>query len=140
MKPDYPSAEAYSAEAAIYPAMTVVDLRSEAAPVKEPYRNQVLFDINDGCMRLAVFEGEYRWHVHPASDELFLVVGGRLEIEFGDGRQVSLTEWQGIVVPAGMVHRTRAVGRTVNVTFEKQNAETVFVEPPGSTSSAQRPA
>jgi mannose-6-phosphate isomerase-like protein (cupin superfamily) len=132
--PDYPSAEAYSAEAALHPAMTVVDLRSEATKVSEPYRNQVLFDINDGCMRLAVFEGEYRWHCHPASDELFLVVGGKLEIEFGDGRRVSLTEWQGIVVPAGMVHRTRAVGRTVNVTFEKQNAETVFVDPPVAAS------
>ena len=139
MKPDHPGAEAYSAQTAIYPAMTVVDLRSEAALVTEPYKNQVLFDINDGCMRLSVFEGEYRWHCHPASDELFLVVGGKLEIEFGDGRQVGLAEWQGIVVPAGMVHRTRAVGRTVNVTFEKQNAETVFVDPPG-TASPQRPA
>jgi mannose-6-phosphate isomerase-like protein (cupin superfamily) len=140
VKPDHPSAEAYSTQAAVYPAMTVVDLRSEASLVTDAYKNQVLFDVNDGCMRLSVFEGEYRWHCHPTSDELFLVVGGRLEIEFEDGRQVALTEWQGIVVPAGKVHRTRAVGRTVNVTFEKQHAETVFVDPPGATSSPQRPA
>jgi len=133
MKLDYPSAEEYSAEAATYPAMTVVDVRSEASRVTGSYRNQVLFDINNACLRLAVFEGEYRWHLHPDSDELFLVVAGELQIEFGDGGQVSLTEWQSIVVPAGTVHRTRAVGRTVNLTCEAQSARTVFVEPPRNT-------
>jgi mannose-6-phosphate isomerase-like protein (cupin superfamily) len=86
-------------------------------------------DINEHCMRLAVFEGEYRWHSHPDSDELFLVVAGELQIDFADGARVTLAEWQSIVVPAGAVHRTRAIGRTVNVTFEKRNARTVFVEP-----------
>jgi mannose-6-phosphate isomerase-like protein (cupin superfamily) len=108
--------------------MTVVDIRSEQAAVTDSYRNQVLFDINGDCMRLAVFEGEYRWHLHPDSDECFLVVAGDLRIDFEDAASVTLGEWQGIVVPAGTVHRTRAVGRTVNVTFEKRNARTVFVD------------
>ena len=80
-------------------------------------------------MRLSVFEGQYRWHQHPDSDELFLVVAGELQIEFQGGTKHSLTEWQSLVVPAGTVHRTRAVGRTVNITYERQNAHTVFVEP-----------
>jgi mannose-6-phosphate isomerase-like protein (cupin superfamily) len=62
-------------------------------------------------MRRAVFEGEYRWHRHPDSDDLFLVVAGELQIDFGDGVQIALTEWQSVVVPAGTVHRTRAIGR-----------------------------
>ena len=110
--------------------MTVVDLRAEQAAVTVAYRNQVLLNINQDCLRLAVFEGEYRWHHHPDSDELFLVVAGELQIEFAGGTQATLTEWQSIVVPAGTVHRTRAIGRTVNATFEKQGAQAVFVEPP----------
>lgn len=129
MKPDLPSAQEYSAQTARYSSMTVVDIRSEQASVTDDYENQVLLDVNADCMRLSVFEGQYRWHRHPDSDELFLVAAGELEIEFEDGASVRLTEWQGIVVPAGVVHRTRAVGRTVNVTFERQNAETVFVDP-----------
>jgi mannose-6-phosphate isomerase-like protein (cupin superfamily) len=113
-----------------YPAMTVVDIRLTEAAVTDSYKNQVLFNINKECMRLAVFEGEYRWHHHPDSDELFLVVAGELQIEFESSPQVTLTEWQSIVVPAGTVHRTRAIGRTVNVTFEEQGAQTVFVGPP----------
>jgi len=129
MKSDLPSAAEYRAQTAQYPALTVVDVRTEQHHVTESYKNQVLLNINADCMRLSVFEGQYRWHKHPDSDELFLVVGGELQIEFEGGAQVTLREWQSIVVPAGTVHRTRAVGRTVNITYERQNAQTVFVEP-----------
>jgi mannose-6-phosphate isomerase-like protein (cupin superfamily) len=88
----------------------------------------VLSDINEDCLRLAVFEGEYRWHCHPDSDELFLVVAGRLQIELAGRDALELAEWQCLVVPAGTIHRTRAIGRTVNLTFERQGAKTVFVE------------
>jgi len=128
MKPEFPSAHEYSAETARHPALTVVDIRAEQSAVTEPYRNQVLVDVNEDCMRLAVFEGEYRWHYHPDSDELFLVVAGTLQIDLADGRRLDLTEWQSVVIPAGTVHRTRAIGRTVNVTYEKSGAQTVFVE------------
>jgi mannose-6-phosphate isomerase-like protein (cupin superfamily) len=130
MKSEFPTAQEYSSEKAQYPARTVVDIRSVQGAIADSYKNQVLFDINKDCMRLAVFEGEYRWHHHPDSDELFLVVAGTLQIEFEGGTKATLTEWQSLVVPAGTVHRTRAIGRTVNVTYEKQGAQTVFVEPP----------
>lgn len=123
-----PTAQEYSSETARHPAMAVVDIRSEQAAVTDSYKNQVLFNINNECMRLSVFEGEYRWHHHPDSDELFVVVTGELQIDFDDGTQVALGEWQSIVIPAGTVHRTRAIGRTANLTCEKQGAKTVFVE------------
>jgi mannose-6-phosphate isomerase-like protein (cupin superfamily) len=129
MKSNLPSASEYSAQTALYPALTVIDVHAEQSLVTESYKNQVLLNINADCMRLSVFEGQYRWHQHPDSDELFLVVEGQLQIEFESGAHVTLREWQSIVVPAGTVHRTRAVGRTVNITYEKQNAQTVFVEP-----------
>ncbi|MBS0433068.1 MAG: cupin domain-containing protein [Proteobacteria bacterium] len=108
--------------------MTVVDIGEHQQAVHESYRNDVLSNVNDDCLRLAVFEGDYRWHYHPDSDELFLVVAGRLEIDFADRDTLAMTEWQYVVVPAGTIHRTRAIGRTVNLTFERQRAETVFVE------------
>lgn len=131
MKTDYPSAQEYAAETARFPALTVVDIGAEHSAVTDAYRNQVLLDVNGDCMRLSVFEGEYRWHSHPDSDELFLVVAGALEIDFEGGIQARLAPWQCLVVPAGTVHRTRAIGRTVNVTFEKQGAKTVFLREVG---------
>jgi len=128
MKSPYPSAQEYSAQTARYPALAVVDIRAEQTAITDSYRNQVLLDVNTDCMRLAVFEGEYRWHHHPDSDELFLVVAGTLQIDLADGNRIELTEWQSVVIPAGTVHRTRAIGRTVNITCEKSGAQTVFVE------------
>ncbi len=131
MNSQYPSAEEYSAQTARFAGLTVVDIGQLHKAVSEPYVNDVLADINSDCMRMSVFEGEYRWHCHPDSDELFLVVDGRLQIDFAERRTVELAPWQFIVVPAGTVHRTRAIGRTVNVTFERQGALTEFVERQG---------
>ena len=128
MNSEFPSAEEYSAQTARHPALSVVDIRAEQAAVTQSYRNQVLVDVNNDCLRLAVFEGEYRWHHHPDSDELFLVVAGTLQIDLADGRRLELAEWQSVVIPAGTVHRTRAIGRTVNLTCEKIGARTVFVD------------
>ena len=128
MKSCFPSAQEYSAQTARHPALTVVDVRAEQAAVTESYRNQVLLDVNADCLRLSVFEGEYRWHQHPDSDEMFLVVEGTLQIDILDGERLELTPWQSAVIPAGTVHRTRAIGRTVNLTYEKRGAQSVFVD------------
>jgi mannose-6-phosphate isomerase-like protein (cupin superfamily) len=124
----FPSAEAYAGEPVRFPPLVVVDLAREAAAVTDGYRNQVLNRVNSSCLRLGVIAGEYPWHQHPRSDELFLVMEGKLEIELADGRMLSLGPWQSVVVPAGTVHRTRGVGRTVNLCFEAIAAETIFVE------------
>ena len=123
-----PSAEAYASEPVRFPPLVVVDLASEAAAVTDTYRNQVISQVNTTCLRLAVLAGDYPWHQHPRSDELFLVMEGKFEIELADGRVLRLRPWQTVVVPAGTIHRTRGVGRTVNLCFEAVAAETEFVE------------
>lgn len=124
------TAEQYVNEPVRYPALEVVDLAAEGAAVTERYRNMVINRVNDSCLRLAVFEEAYRWHFHPTSDELFVVVDGCLAIELSDGRELRLVPWQCVTIPAMTRHRTRAIGRTVNLCFEKLGAETVFIDPP----------
>lgn len=123
---DFPSAEDYAAEPTRVSPLTVIDVAEEAAAVTADYQNQVLSGINTSCLRLAVMSGEYPWHRHPDSDELFLVVSGRLEIDIAGGPTLSLDPWQCVVIPAGTVHRTRARARTVNLTFEQAKSATIF--------------
>jgi mannose-6-phosphate isomerase-like protein (cupin superfamily) len=130
VKTSIPSANAYATEPVRFEPLVVMDLADEAAAVTDEYRNQVLGKVNSSCLRLAVMTGEYPWHQHPRSDELFLVMEGKLEIDLVDGRTLSLAPWQSAVVPAGTIHRTRGVGRTVNLCFEALAADTVFVEHP----------
>jgi mannose-6-phosphate isomerase-like protein (cupin superfamily) len=121
-------AERYTNEPVRYSGLEVVDLAAEGAAVTEPYRNMVISRVNDSCLRLAVFEEAYRWHYHPTSDELFIVVTGCLAIDLEGGREIQLRPWQCVTIPAGVRHRTRAVGRTTNLCFEKLGAEMVFVD------------
>lgn len=111
-----------------HPQHTVINLAAEGAASAGPYRNVVVNRVNESCLRLAAFEVEYRWHFHPDSDELFIVVEGTLEIDFVNAPTLQLTTWDMITIPAGMVHRTRARGRTVNLTVEHLDAATIFVD------------
>src|ERR1700749_2467202 len=120
-------ADSYATEPVRYPALEVVDLGKESAAVTESYRNMVISRVNDSCLRLSVFEEAYRWHHHPTSDELFIVVAGCLAIDLADGREIRLLPWQWVTIPAGVRHRTRALGRTTNLCFERLGAETVFL-------------
>jgi mannose-6-phosphate isomerase-like protein (cupin superfamily) len=121
-----PSASQYANEPIRFPPLEVIDLKREGAAVSDNYRNMVLSKVNDHCLRLAIINTDYAWHHHPKSDELFIVLEGCLIIEFENMPEVRLMPWQSITIPAGVVHRTRAQERTVNICFEVTRAETVF--------------
>lgn len=95
--------------------------------VDRPYDNRALSRINDHEVRMSVMTSPFGWHHHPDSDETFLVLDGTLVIEFETGIRL-LNAGEMLTVPRGVRHRTRPAGtRSVNLTFEKVGAETVFV-------------
>ena len=103
-----------------------LDPRALSREVERPYHNRRLASVNDHEVRMSVMTHGFPWHHHPDSDESFLVVEGDLIIEF-EGGEVVLGPGQLLTVPAGVRHRTRPAGeRSVNLTFEKQGAETIF--------------
>ena len=117
-------------ETASFPPLMIGDLNQAASSVKQTYKNFVVCNVNNHCVRMAVMQGEFRWHHHPHSDECFLVLEGQLEIDLSDGRSFRLQPGEAFTIPAGVVHRTRARERTVNLCFEDREAytDTVFVE------------
>jgi len=83
-----------------------------------PWFNRTLCAVNDCLVRVGVFEpGDFHWHKHDEEDEFFLVVEGKLIIDFED-RQVELGPKDGVLVPRMVMHRPRAIERTVVVMFE----------------------
>jgi mannose-6-phosphate isomerase-like protein (cupin superfamily) len=117
-------------EAAAFPALTIVDLAGAARAIDQEYKNFVLSEVNGHCIRMAVMQGEFRWHQHPRSDEAFVVLEGQLEIDLADGRSFKVKPGEAFTIPAGVIHRTRANKRTVNLCFEDRGAytDTVFVD------------
>jgi len=91
-----------------YPPLARVDLDAVRAGFDHPWVNQTLLRMNDAVLRLGVVKGEFHWHKHDDSDELFYVVEGKLFVEVEGGATVELGPRQAFLVPKGKVHRTRA--------------------------------
>ncbi len=103
-----------------------IDLQQLADACTHPWYNQTLCKVNDSVVRLGVVQGEYHWHKHDGDDEFFYVVEGRFIVDL-EGRSVELAPRQGLVVPRGVVHRTRAPERTIVLMVE-----TAAIVPTGS--------
>ena len=100
-----------------YGGLEIVDAGRLADECPEKWWNQTLCRINDSVARLGVFEGEFHWHKHDREDEFFFVIEGMLLLDL-EGRTVELRPRQGMMVPRGVVHRTRAPKRTVVLMVE----------------------
>jgi mannose-6-phosphate isomerase-like protein (cupin superfamily) len=100
-----------------YEPLQVVDEKALSDACEHKWYNQTLCQVNGSVVRLGVIEGEYHWHKHDEDDEFFYVVEGQLLIDLQD-RTVELNPRQGFVVPKGIVHRTRALHRTVILMVE----------------------
>lgn len=103
------------------------NLKNLSDAIKTSHENFIVSEINDSCLRLAVNEGEYPWHYHSNSDELFIVLEGELTIEFQDKPMVHLKPNDTLLVHKGLIHKTTAKGRTVNLCFEKLESDSVFI-------------
>jgi mannose-6-phosphate isomerase-like protein (cupin superfamily) len=97
--------------------LQLIDEKAVADACEYRWFNQTLCQVNGSVVRLGVVQGEYHWHKHNDDDEFFYVVEGKLLIDLGD-RTVELGPRNGFVVPKGVVHRTRAVERTVMLMVE----------------------
>ncbi|HZL54424.1 MAG TPA: cupin domain-containing protein [Solirubrobacteraceae bacterium] len=99
--------------------LALIDVAHEAA-ANSPWFNQTLTTVNDSVVRLGVIEGDFHWHKHDDTDEFFLVLEGRLLIDFEDRETVTLEPHQGFTVPRSVVHRTRAPMRTAILMVEAE--------------------
>ena len=100
-----------------YGPLEVVEAGALADGCRQPWWNQTLSRVNDSLVRVGVFLGEFHWHKHDREDEFFYVVEGRLLLDV-EGRTFELAPRQGLLVPRGVVHRTRARERTVVLMIE----------------------
>jgi mannose-6-phosphate isomerase-like protein (cupin superfamily) len=85
----------------------VVNLTEKLARFSEHWSPRVVAEMNDYQFKLVKFAGDFVWHDHPDTDEVFLVVKGEMQIGFRD-REVTLREGELFVVPRGVEHITRA--------------------------------
>lgn len=94
-----------------------VDVPTLIDAVSDQWYNQTLCQVNASVVRLGVMQGEYHWHKHADDDEFFFCLDGEFLVDLED-RTIVLGPRQGVVVPKGVVHRTRAPQKCVILMVE----------------------
>jgi mannose-6-phosphate isomerase-like protein (cupin superfamily) len=80
-----------------------INLTGKLAQFSDHWAPRIVAELNGQQVKLAKLQGEFMWHHHPAEDELFLVLQGRLRMRFRDG-DVMVEPGEVIVVPRGVDH------------------------------------
>jgi mannose-6-phosphate isomerase-like protein (cupin superfamily) len=85
-------------------AMQSVNLNEKLSRVNEYWSPTIIGELNDSYVKIVKFTGEFVWHHHDDEDEMFLVVKGRLRMQFRE-REVSVLPGEFIIVPKGVEHK-----------------------------------
>lgn len=98
-----------------------INFQEKLAKFSEHWSPKIIAEMNDFHFKIVKVQGEFVWHDHPETDEVFIVLEGRLEIQFRDG-SVQLSKGEMFVVPKGVEHKPVA----------EQECHILLVEPAGT--------
>ena len=105
---------------------SAISFRKKFKKFDEQWSPKVIAEMNDYQFKLARIQGEFVWHHHPDTDEVFIIIEGALEIEFRDGK-VKLEAGEMFVVPKGVEHRPVA----------EYECQIMLVEPKGVVNTGE---
>lgn len=101
-----------------------INFQEKLAKFSGQWSPKIIAQMNDYHFKVAKVHGEFVWHDHPETDEVFILLKGKLEIQFRDGNVV-LNEGEMFVVPKGMEHKPVA----------EEECHILLVEPAGTVNT-----
>ena len=99
---------------------TPINFNEKLFKFDEHWSPRVIAEMNEYQFKLVKVLGEFVWHDHPETDEVFIVLDGVLNIKFRDGA-VTLKAGEMYVVPKGVEHKPVA----------EKECKILLVEPKG---------
>ena len=100
--------------------MGKIDIQEKLAKFSDHWSPRVIAEMNDYQFKLVKIQGDFVWHDHADTDEVFIVIEGSMRIEFEDG-EVELSEGEMYVVPRGVNHKP----------YAEEECKVMLVEPRG---------
>ena len=104
-----------------------ISLAEKLAGFTEHWQPRTVAEFNGHDVMVVKAKGEFVWHKHDETDDLFLVLRGELTIELRDG-SVTLRPGQLYIVPKGVEHRPVA----------KEEVHVLLIEPSGTPNTGDR--
>ena len=86
----------------------------------EQWKPKVIAEMNDYQFKIVKLQGDFVWHDHKDTDETFIVLDGKLRIDFRDGA-VQIGTGEMFVVPKGVQHKP----------YAEQEVKLLLIEPRG---------
>ena len=90
-------------------AIHTINFAKKFSLFSEQWAPKVVAEMNDYQFKIVRLQGDFIWHAHAATDETFIVLEGRLRIDFRDGH-VLVSQGEMVVVPKGVEHKPSAEG------------------------------
>ncbi len=84
-----------------------INLSDKLSLFTDQWSPKIVAEVDGYHFKLAKLEGDFVWHSHPATDEVFIVLDGQLRIDFRDGA-LTLDQGEMLVVPKGVEHKPSA--------------------------------
>ncbi len=94
-----------------------INLKQKLSLFEERWSPRIIGQMNDAHLKLVKLQGEFVWHHHEETDELFYVVQGTLLMHFRD-KTVELGEGELIIVPKMIEHKPEAIEECHVMLFE----------------------
>lgn len=101
-----------------------INLQNKLARFSDHWSPKIIAQMNDYHFKLVKFQGDFVWHRHEDTDEVFIVLEGEMSIEFRDGK-VDLKSGEMFVVPKGTEHKP----------FAELECKVMLVEPVGTVNT-----
>ena len=102
------------------PVMNKINLKKKLSKFSNYWSPRVIAEMNDYQFKLVKIKGEFVWHSHQDTDEVFIVLNGSMNIEFKD-KTISLSKGEMFVVEKGVEHKP----------YSEDECEIMIVEPKG---------
>ena len=106
--------------------MEKINLKEKLALFSDHWSPKIITEMNDYQIKLVKIKGDFVWHNHEDTDELFFVIEGKMKIEFKD-KIVELNEGEIYVVPKGIEHKP----------FAENECKVMLVEPRGVVNTGE---
>ena len=106
----------------------VIRLADKLRQIDQHWKPGIVAAVNDYHVKLVKISGEFTWHSHAETDELFLVLHGSMSIQLRDG-EVELQEGDLYVVPKCVEHKPVA----------EQECHVLLLEPAGTVNTGDTP-
>ena len=89
------------------PSHQAINFQDKLSRFTDHWAPKIVAQMNDYQLKLVKIQGEFVWHSHADTDEVFIVLDGRMRIDLRDGG-VDLGPGEMFVVPKGVEHKPSA--------------------------------